>query len=169
MIEKKNSIDSSIEALDNYIVENRISGKRILAILTFSSIAILAMFILVYGSLGQYFAIPENFVYGLFAAFVMVFGVLMAVYRFHLNEIARSEHYKIGFMRIRVAANNYKVEGFGSEVRDSLTNKAFTYNPSSVFKSKEKKVDSPLPGHPTSDLSTIVLNKLLESLEFKRK
>lgn len=168
MPQDMNSIDASIESIDDYITKNRQSGSRILTILTATSTTLLVLFVLIY-SIGSVLSIPDNVVYGLFAMFVMVFGVLMAVYRFHLNEIARSEHYKVGFMRIRIAANNYKIEGFRSEVRESLTNKAFTYNPSSVFKSKGKKVDSPLPGHPTSDLSTIVLNKLLESLEIKIK
>jgi len=113
--------------------------------------------------------IPDVVLYGLFAIFVVVFGVLMAVYRFHLNEIARSEHYKMGFMRIRVAANNYEKGGYNSEVRESLTTNAFSYQASSVFSNKDKKVDSPLPGHPTSDLTAVILNKLLDGMEIKKK
>ena len=112
---------------------------------------------------------PESYLYAIVGVFIVVFGVLMAVYRFHLNEIAKAEHNKIGFMRIRVAANKYKREGFHTEVRQSLTDRAFDYTSSTLLGGKGKKVESPLPGHPTSDISAMVLNKLLEGLEVRKK
>ncbi|MBR9856763.1 MAG: hypothetical protein GYB38_03555 [Gammaproteobacteria bacterium] len=180
MPEEKNSIDASIEALDAYIEKNKDEGRRIFSYLRMFSITILMVILMLY-ILPLYMTaaipdsalasakIPDVVLYGLFAIFVVVFGVVMAIYRFHLNEISRTEHYKIGFMRIRVAANNFDKEGFNSEVRLSLTADAFSYQPSSVFSGKEKKVESPLPGHPTSDLSAVLLNKLLDGLEVKKK
>ena len=99
----------------------------------------------------------------------MVFGVLMAVYRFHLTEIARAEHNKLGFMRIRVAANNYEKIGFQTDVRASLVNGAFNYDSQPMVSPKRKVVESPLPGHPSSDISTMLINKMFEGLEVKRK
>jgi hypothetical protein len=94
--------------------------------------------------------------------FIVVFGVMMAIYRFHLNEISRSEQLKVGFMRIRIAANNFENKGFSTEVRMALTDNAFTFQTG-----KEKKVESPLPGHPSSDLGALLVNKLLDSVDFK--
>ncbi|KDC55375.1 hypothetical protein [Pseudoalteromonas sp. S3431] len=181
MSEEMNSIDVSIEALESYVGKNQESARRLLTYLMMFSISILMVIMMLYifptaflktaevTAKTEVSRIPESVLYGLFVIFVVVFGVLMAVYRFHLNEIARSEHYKMGFMRIRVAANNHTDQGFNSEVRESLTNDAFIYNPSTVFSSKDKKVDSPLPGHPSSDLTAIVLNKLLDGIDLKKK
>lgn len=178
MSDETNSIDAAVLSLDNYVNRNQDSARRLFTYLMMFSISILTVLITIYlyptltmqrAAASADFRIPDTIMYGLFAIFVVVFGVLMAVYRFHLNEIARAEHYKIGFMRIRVAANNYETSGFQSDVRDSLTEDAFTYTPSSVFSSKDKKVDNPLPGHPTSDLSVVLLNKLLDRMEIKPK
>jgi hypothetical protein len=181
MSEEVNSIDVSISALENYVVKNQESAKRLLSYLMVFSVSILMLISMFYIFPSAFFKatetaakaeitkIPESIMFGVFAIYVVVFGVLMAVYRFHLNEVARSEHYKMGFMRIRVAANNFSDQGFNSEVRESLTKDAFVYNPSTVFSSKDKKIDSPLPGHPSSDLTAIVLNKLLDGIDVKKK
>lgn len=91
---------------------------------------------------------------------VMVFGVFMALHRYHLNEVAKYEHYKLAFSRLNIA------RGFGEEINSpiitSLTTDAFNFTTSS----SKNRVSSPLPGHPTSDLSAVVLNKLLEKVEF---
>ncbi|MGB0834109.1 MAG: hypothetical protein ACPGR2_06300 [Psychrobium sp.] len=181
MTEVRNSIDTSIETIEAYVTKNQEEGHKVFSYLwKFSSVVLtiiltLYIFPLYFSSISPDSAIvnakiPDTVLYGLFAIFVIVFGVMMAVYRFHLNEIARAEHYKMGFMRIRVAANNHEKDGFKTEVRESLTVGAFAYQPPSVLSSnKEKKVESPLPGHPTSDLSAIVLNKFLEGMEIKKK
>lgn len=96
--------------------------------------------------------------------FVLVFGVLMSIYRHHLGEISRIQQQRLGLLRIRIAANNFALEGFQSEVRQSLTTGAFDPQ-----KRKERKVESPLPGHPTSDLSAIIMNKLLDSVRIDIK
>ncbi|MCD1597027.1 hypothetical protein [Rheinheimera aquimaris] len=115
------------------------------------------------GGFSSGFYAPNTTVLYVFVVlFVVVFGVMMAVYRFHLNEISRSEQLKVGFMRIRIAANNHDNQGFSTEVRMALTDNAFTFQTG-----KEKKVESPLPGHPSSDLGALLVNKLLESVDFK--
>lgn len=104
----------------------------------------------------------EKILYVLSALFALIFGVLMAIYRFHLTEISRSEQYKLGLHRIRIAANNHNHAGFNTEVRAALTLGAFEFSTG-----KEKKVESPLPGHPASDLATALTNKLLDAIEIK--
>lgn len=96
--------------------------------------------------------------------FVVVFGVMMAVYRFHLSEISRYSQLKFGFLRILIAANNFGNAGFSTEVRLALTKDAFKFQTG-----KEQRVESPLPGHPTADIGALLLNKILESLDVKVK
>ncbi len=97
---------------------------------------------------------------------ILVFGVLTSFYRYFLKEISKYEHYLFGMHRIRIAANNYE-GGFADEVRTALTFNAFsntTDNVGGLFKNKSK-VQSPIPGHPTSDATTFLLNKIVDSLE----
>jgi len=104
------------------------------------------------------------FKYSLLTFSLIVFGVSISLYRFHLSEMAKSEHHRLAFLRIRVAANNYTSEGFQTEVREALTCRAFEY---AVV--KDKKVESPLPGHPGSDITAIVLNKILDNVDVRLK
>ena len=168
--EQAGTIDSAIKTLEEYIQYNEQASRKIMMYLASFTLVLFMVATIIY--LGLFSNPPSDTISyvlsGLFV-FVFVFGVLMAVYRFHLNEVARAAHYKIGFMRIRVAANNHDNEGFLTEVRQSLTDRAFDFSPSSVLGGKGKQVESPLPGHPSSDLSAMLLNKLLEGVEVKKK
>jgi hypothetical protein len=104
-----------------------------------------------------------KFTYMILGLYLVVFGVLVAIYRFHLVEISRNEQIKLGFWRIRIAARNTD-PGFQTEVRQSLTKDAFTFN-RKAQNEKSKEVESPIPGHPGSDLAAAVLNKILENVE----
>ncbi|MDD2700288.1 MAG: hypothetical protein PHH36_03525 [Sideroxydans sp.] len=108
--------------------------------------------------------LSNSVLWGVFAIFVIIFSVVMSIYRFHLNEISKAEHYKLGFMRIRIAASNSKPT-YQSEVRISLTDHAFAYEKPSHGLFKNKHIESPLPGHPTSDLATHLLDKMLDKFE----
>ncbi len=165
---EENAIDSAIATIQGYISDNQIASKRLLSYLMLFSLFVLT-FVMMLFVMPLSIKAPDTLLYGIFAMFIIVFGVLMAVYRFHLNEISRSEHYKMGFLRVRVAANNHNLEGFKTEVRQALTDGAFAYTATSLIGSKDKKVESPLPGHPTSDISVILLNKLLEGMEPKKR
>lgn len=115
--------------------------------------------------------LSDTFAYLLFGSFVTVFAVLMATHRFHLSESSRMNHIRLGFMRVRVAGRNTKL-AWQSEVRQALTAGAFPTAdaPSGLNLTKAKpQVESPLPGHPVSDLSTQILNKVLERLEVSVK
>ncbi len=104
----------------------------------------------------------------LYALLILVFGVFTSLYRFHLKEIAKYQHYLLGFMRIRIAANNSE-NGFNTEVRQSLTNEAFSYDTKTPLIGKDKKIENPLPGHPSADIGTLILNKLIDSMEIVTK
>lgn len=115
--------------------------------------------------------LSDTFAYLLFGSFVTVFAVLMATHRFHLSESSRMNHIRLGFMRVRVAGRN-KTLTWQSEVRQALTAGAFPAAdaPSGFGLSKVKpQIESPLPGHTASDLSTQLLNKVLEKLEVSVK
>jgi hypothetical protein len=101
--------------------------------------------------------------YLIFALFLATLGIIVALYRFHMNEIVRNEQLKIGFWRIRIAARN-TTAGFQTEVRQSLTKDAFNFNPKNQ-KEKGKEIESPIQGHPASDFATAVLNKILDNLD----
>lgn len=91
------------------------------------------------------------------AAFsVVAFGVLMALHRYHLTEISKYEHYKLAFARLNIA-RSYS-ENAVDHIVSSLTDGAFDFKSSS-----KSSVQSPLPGHPTSDLSALLVSKLLDN------
>jgi len=68
-------------------------------------------------------------------------------------------------MRIRIAANNASNTGFEGEVRTALTKGAFDSPIEESLLARRWKVESPLPGHPSSDLASSILNRLLEEVE----
>lgn len=106
---------------------------------------------------------PDSlFPYIMFGAFVLIFGVVASFYRHHTKEASKFEQFHIGFLRIRVAANNSST-GFEDLVKESLTRDAFQ------FETNKKRIESPLPGHPTTDIVTNMLSKLLDNFELKQK
>jgi hypothetical protein len=102
----------------------------------------------------------------LYAIFVLVFAVLTSLYRFHLKEISRQEHYLVGLQRIRIAAVNSSTKYDGS-VLTALTENAFSFDKGGERSSKVIK--NPLEGHPTTDVATDLLNKLFEKFDFIQK
>ena len=108
-------------------------------------------------------AIGSSVMVAAVAALSVIVGVLVALYRFHLTEVSRTQHYKFGFMRLRIAVTNTEGQ-LVPEALVALTDSAFSYE---TAKRKKGDVESPVPGHPGSDLSAAVLNKLLTSFEVK--
>ena len=104
--------------------------------------------------------------YVFLALCVIVFGVLMAVYRFHLQEISKAEHLKLGFYRIKIIAE-YDSPSFDDDVKQALVANAFTYAKSSFSGIKQGRFDSPLPGHPATDIGTLVINKIFDTFDIK--
>lgn len=111
----------------------------------------------------------SNFInYGIYLFGVVIISILTALYRLHIKEIAKAEHNLVGFYRIRIAGDNY-TEGFATEVREALALGAFYSESDSTSIFDRKKMESPVPGHPGSDIVTLVINKLLENIEIKPK
>jgi len=101
--------------------------------------------------------------YILYGVFVLTFSVLASLYRLQLKEISRQEHYLIGFQRIRIAAMNSKYDQI---IKVALTQNAFEFD---LEKGKKDRIQSPVKGHPGSDITTEVLNKILDKLDIKSK
>jgi hypothetical protein len=174
------TIDEAIATCDTQIVEHRRRASHILQALWFGFLILFAgavafSLILYRPQMGA--SVPDEkaisallsspLVLAILAIFIVVFGVLMSVYRFHLNEVAKAEHYKLGFMRIRIAAHNTAL-GYKTEVRAALTDQAFGFQPATLL-FKSKSVESPLPGHPTSDAVALILDKILAKFDLVEK
>jgi hypothetical protein len=109
--------------------------------------------------------ISDTMMYGAGALLVLIIGVLSSTYRFHLKEISKNEQYKMAFLRIRIAATNAGTPGFDGEVRVALTNRPFDIQVEDSASLRHRKIESPMPGNPTSDLGTSVINRLLDEIE----
>ena len=110
-------------------------------------------------------ALSSPVLYVFLAIYVLAFSVLMAIYRLHVGQVSTFQKFSVGFMRIRVAGSN-TTDGYKSEVRQALTKDAFE----TLADPKSKKgIESPVPGHPGVDLSTAVVNKVLEGIEVVSK
>lgn len=170
--ENTTSIDDAINECSSYIADQRKNMTRLLIVLLeLGLLAVAGGFYLfaypgIFETAPQQSTLMTTVVTGILLLISILIGVLVSLYRFHLLEVARTEHYKIGFMRIRVAANNTS-EGFQTEVRHSLTEGAFLFE---MAKTKNGgRVDGPVQGHPTSDLSALVLNKIIDGFEVVAK
>jgi len=147
------------------------SARRILSMVLMLTVALLVilffslMFPAILPSQELKLSIPDTILYAFLAIYTLTFSVLMATYRLHVGEASRLQHYIVGFMRVRVAGSN-NTEGYKTEVREALTLGAFEY----VAKPEKKgKIESPVPGHPGSEITTAVLNKLLDGVEVVTK
>lgn len=166
------SIDAAIESCQKMEEKHSFSASRILTIvlmLTLTLITILAvvfLFPFLFKFSKETINVPDSVLYVFLAIYTLTFSILMAVYRLHIGEAARLQHHKIGFMRISVAGNNSDIEGYQSEVREALTKNAFEYQ---TLSAKKGKVESPVSGYPASEITTTVLNKVLDGLEIVTK
>ncbi len=104
----------------------------------------------------------------LYGIFILMFSIITSFYRFHQKEVSKFEQYLIGFHRIRIAANNSE-KGFDDEVRISLARDAFSYETNKGLFTKERKVESPIPGHPTSDIATLMINRIFDAIDIKER
>jgi hypothetical protein len=160
-----NSIDAAINECDKQIAEYT---KNIQILLVLFAVSILLALIMLFPilqttKLSEH--ISEKMVIVFMSIFVVILGLIIALYRFLIIEISRIQGYKLGFMRIRIAANNHE-EKFGTDVRRALTDRCFE---GSRVNKKDQKIESPIPGHPTSDLSALLINKLFENIELVSK
>lgn len=109
--------------------------------------------------------VSDTMLYGVGAFLVVILGIIASTYRIHLREISKNEQYKLAFLRIRIAANNATTPGFDGEVRTALTRNPFDVYPEDLSFSRRRKMESPIPGHPTTELATSILNRILDEVE----
>ena len=170
--QEKKSIDVAIDSCEKMENSHSASARKILSIvlmLTITLITILAvvfLFPFLFNTTELSLKVSDSVLYVFLAIYTLTFSILMAIYRLHIGESARLQHHKIGFMRIRVAGNNSDLEGYQTEVREALTKNAFEYQALSIRKGK---MESPIPGHPGGEITTAILNKLLDSIEVVTK
>lgn len=109
--------------------------------------------------------------YGIILVGIISISVLTGFYRYHLKEISKAEQNLIAFHRIRIAAYNFDKGGYDELIRTTLVKNAFYYvtNEEGSLLPKKKIIESPLPGYPAADITTSLINKLLESVEIVPK
>jgi len=96
--------------------------------------------------------LTQELMLGIVALSALIISVFTALYRFHQKEIAKNEHYKLGFSRVLVAANNADKKGFLDEVRTALTAEAFSMPSEGLFGKNEKKLNPRYLGTPQQNL-----------------
>ncbi|MEO9383059.1 hypothetical protein [Chromobacterium phragmitis] len=159
---------SSCEAMAEH---HTYSARRILSLVMMLTITLMSLLFLAFlfpaltRAADIKVSIPDTALYVFLAIYVLTFSVLMAIYRLHVGEASRLQHYKVGFMRIRIAGSNPS-SGYQSEVRTALTNGAFDFLGNTE---KKRKIESPVPGHPGADLAVAVANKVLDGLASAKK
>ncbi len=174
MPDQPKSIDEAISICDTLVEHHKQSGRRLLYIVYAITVTLIILFAYLLIMPDQTdepdarFKLSDMAVYAFLVIYTLSFAILMSLYRLHLNEASKAFHFKIGFLRIRIAANNEE-SGFQSEVRASLTTGAFDYIPIGKYAGNKEKIESPIQGHPTSDLSASVLNKLLDKIDINIK
>jgi hypothetical protein len=113
--------------------------------------------------------ISEKVLYGAAALFVLILSVTLSLYRIHLREITKNEFFRFAILRIATAAANKADVGYDSEVRTALLDRVFEPPAEPSGWKRGQKVESPIPGHPTSDLLASALNRLLDQSDLVLK
>lgn len=99
--------------------------------------------------------------YLLYTLFVVLFGVFTSLYRYFLREMARHQHYLMGFDRLRIALS-MQAPRYHSLIMEALVHHAFY-----AHDVRDKPaVNSPLPGHPLSDFSAQLLSRIADKIDF---
>ncbi|MCI5123277.1 MAG: hypothetical protein D3925_02060 [Candidatus Electrothrix sp. AR5] len=94
--------------------------------------------------------------------FSISFGVLVSLYRFHQTTALKEENNLTSFLMLDIAlGTNPTIE---EKVKKMIIDKSFLAR----IDTKNKKTTSPLPGHPVSDGTTLLVNRLMDLIE-KRK
>jgi hypothetical protein len=88
----------------------------------------------------EHYGAKTNFFYVFYIIAAPIFGVSVALYRFHIKEVVRNQHFLMGFKRMYLAGSSDN-EGFGTDVRKALTRDAF---PPFEGQPKEKSLKSKL-------------------------
>lgn len=168
-------IESAISECKDYAEKQQNSASRILRLLLMIGMTIVMLVFMIFmftimpvetKMAASDSPIANTLIFGFLTVFSVILGILVSLYRFHLNEVARTEHYIIGFMRVKAAASIDS--DVPKEVIQSLTDSAFAFIPVGRA-GKQGKIENPVPGHPTLELSTLLMNKLVDSIELRPK
>jgi hypothetical protein len=114
--------------------------------------------------LGPPAAISDKELYGAGALLIVFISVFVGLYRTHLREINRNEVFLFALLRIQAAASAGDA-AIDPDVKACLLKDPFEVPREPSILRREKNIESPLPGHPTSDLSAMLVNKLLDQVE----
>lgn len=109
--------------------------------------------------------IPNELIYGFGGLNIVLISVFTALYRFHQKEIVKNEYLQTGAFRIQAAIAMKKDNPDADKIAESLVNEAFLVERERIFQKKKKEVESPLPGYPSADILTAIINKLIESID----
>ncbi len=163
-------IDRGIEALDKYIDATRQSARMLFRYLAFATAGMLVgIFAVSLIPLSSFDGLGSERVSLFLVGFTaLIFFIFAGTYRFHLNEISKAEHYKIGFLRIKASLEESSKGAVPPEVLLALTQDTFKFNSSTPTFLQGKRVESPVPGHPGSDMTALIINRLFDQLEASR-
>jgi len=97
---------------------------------------------------------------GLLSLTLIGSGALAGQGRYYAKLAARFDLYATSFLRVRVAALNQEA-GYNEDIRRALLTDLFKVPeaPSS------RRIKSPAPGHPGSDLAAALMNKLVDNID----
>ena len=168
------SLHEAVAACDELMqVRRRAFGQMLLYL--FFLLAIVFMLVLMsvlflecgsHGSVSSVISFLETSRAGWFA-FVAVLSlvfIIVSLYRMHAREYTRLEVAKMGLLRSGVAAAVAGRED-RTEVVKALVKDAFSSEAEQRGRLGKKSLESPLPGQPTSDLLTMIVNKLFQMLD----
>jgi hypothetical protein len=169
-----NSLDKAIKTCDEHIEHHKQAAARLLSLLVQVGLIILSvLFLFIMLSLIPVDATGASvtpassiaIIFSLLATFIIVFVVLMVTYGSHLTEISKAKHYKIGLMRVGIAAYNY-TKGFRNEVQAALTDNAFNFEPTAGLMRRLNKIENSSAGRSITDITASILKKFLEVFDF---
>ncbi|TGK04027.1 hypothetical protein EHO59_10955 [Leptospira semungkisensis] len=98
---------------------------------------------------------PETIIISLVLLLISLVGIMLALYRFHIGEANKYEHFKIGLIRTRIALVFASDENLPIA---SLVDNVFNYSDRNM--SGKSKFQSPIPGSFASDSLSVVVNKI---------
>lgn len=160
------AITKSLELMKDH---RRRADKMLYSIFTLFIVLILFLAL----PLTHYGAFPADKVidYIMYGVCIVFISIFTSLYKQHSLDASKAENIYFSFLRVRVAGKSC---GYGTEVRIALTDRVFEFtSPKESIFSKSKKIESPIPGHPVSDLSTKLVNevfkKFLNTIEIKVK
>ena len=102
-------------------------------------------------------------IYVLFGVLSVLIAIAISLYRYHLAQIEHYQAVKLGFYRILFLTEGSRSK-LQPEVIRVLTESAFPIGGTSRLKNP-RHIENPVPGHPTLEVGSALLNKLIDALD----